>query len=78
VAAAGTMGVALAAAQHVLFAMPLHGVARFAALAVLVVVGTGIYGGACLAFGGADRGELRQLLGRRARGRVVVRPGARP
>ncbi|HVC58825.1 MAG TPA: murein biosynthesis integral membrane protein MurJ [Acetobacteraceae bacterium] len=66
-AAAGAMGLALAAAQHVLFAAPLHGLARFAALAALVVVGMAVYGAAALAFGAADWAELRRMMTRRRR-----------
>ncbi len=64
-AAAAAMGLALAATQHVLFAAPLHGLARLGALAALVGVGMVVYGGAALAFGAGDWGELRRMLTRR-------------
>ena len=67
-AAAGAMGLALAAAQHVLFAAPLHGLARIGALAALVAVGMLVYGGAAVAFGAGDWRELGRMLARR-RGR---------
>jgi putative peptidoglycan lipid II flippase len=69
--AACVMGLALAGTQHVLFAFPLHGVAKFAALAVLVAVGLAVYGAAALAFGAGDWGELRRMAGRR-RGRRLA------
>ena len=64
-AAAAAMGLALAATQHVLFAAPLHGMVRAGALAALVGVGMVVYGGAALAFGAGDWGELRRMLTRR-------------
>ncbi|HEY3848151.1 MAG TPA: murein biosynthesis integral membrane protein MurJ [Acetobacteraceae bacterium] len=69
-AAAAAMGLALAATQHVLFAVPLHGVMRVGALAALVGVGLVVYGGAAMAFGAGDRRELGRMLGRRRRGRM--------
>jgi len=69
-AAAGAMGVALAATQHVLFAVPLHGLARVGALAALVAVGMVVYGAAALAFGAGDWRELGRMLVRRRRRRV--------
>jgi putative peptidoglycan lipid II flippase len=70
-AAAGAMGLALAVAQHVLFATPLHGLARIGALAALVAVGLVVYGGAAMAFGAGDWRELGRMLARR-RGRRAV------
>jgi putative peptidoglycan lipid II flippase len=69
--ASAVMALALAATQHLLFAVRLHGVARIGALAVLVAVGMVVYGVAALALGGGDRGELRRLLLRR-RGRAAA------
>jgi putative peptidoglycan lipid II flippase len=81
-AAAGAMGLALAGAQHVLFARPLHGVERVGALAALVAVGLIVYGGAALAFGAGDWGELRKMLtrrrGRRASASVAADTAPRP
>ena len=76
--AAGVMGLALAATQHLLFAAPLlHGVARFAALAALVAVGMAVYGAAALAFGAGDWRELRRLAARRGRRRMAADTGPR-
>jgi putative peptidoglycan lipid II flippase len=63
------MGVVLWLAQRVLFAAPLHGMARFASLAALVAVGMAAYGVAALAFGAADwrgpgRRQMMRALGR--------------
>ena len=63
--AAAAMGLALAATQHVLFAAPLHGLARIGALVALVTVGLVVYAAAALAFGAGDWRELRRLVGRR-------------
>jgi len=69
-AAAGTMGLT----QRVLFAMPLHGAVRMAALGVLVTAGLVVYGAAAMAFGATDwRGVARALARRR---RVVEPPAA--
>jgi putative peptidoglycan lipid II flippase len=65
--AVGVMGLALAATQHVLFAVPPHGVARLGALVALVCVGLAAYAVAALAFGAADWRELARLMGRRRR-----------
>jgi len=70
-AAAAVMGIALAGTQHVLFAAALHGVARFAALALLVVVGLAVYAAAALAFGAAEWSDVRRMLARPAR-RVIT------
>ena len=67
VAAATAMGVALVATQHVLFAAPVHGVVRFAALAGLVLMGLVAYGAGTLAFGAAKWGEVRRMVGRSRR-----------
>ncbi len=64
-AAAAAMGVVLLLAQQVLFVTPLHGAARLAALAALVVAGLVAYGVAALAFGAADVRGLAGLLRRR-------------
>jgi putative peptidoglycan lipid II flippase len=81
-AAAVAMGLALAATQHVLFAAPLHGMVRVGALAALVGVGMVVYGGAALAFGAGDWGELRGMLtrrkGRRAGSTVAADTVPRP
>jgi putative peptidoglycan lipid II flippase len=66
-AAAAAMGLALAGAQHALFGAPTHGVARFAALAVLVGVGVAVYAAGVLAFGAAEWGEVRRAITRRRR-----------
>jgi len=66
-AAAGVMGVALAATQHVLFGAPRHGVTRFAALAALVAVGLVVYGGAALALGAGDWRGLARMVRPRSR-----------
>ncbi len=67
-AAAAAMGLALWATQAALFATPLHGIARVAALSGLVAAGLVAYGAAALAFGAAD---LRGLAGLIARRRAV-------
>ena len=73
-AAAGTMGIVLWLTQRVLFAMPLHGAVRMAALGVLVTAGLVVYGAAAMAFGATDwRGVARALARRR---RVVEPPAA--
>jgi hypothetical protein len=48
-----------------LFATPLHGLARIGALAALVAVGMVVYGGAAMAFGAGDWRELGRMLARR-------------
>jgi putative peptidoglycan lipid II flippase len=68
--AVAAMALALAATQHVLFATPLHGLARIGALAALVAVGLVVYGGAALALGAGDWRELGRMLGRRRRRRM--------
>jgi len=60
----------LAVTQHVLFAAPLHGVARFGALAALVVVGLVVYAAAAMAFGAGDWRELARMVGRGRGARV--------
>jgi putative peptidoglycan lipid II flippase len=72
-AAALVMGVVLWLTQRVLFAMPLHGMARLGALAVLVGVGLVTYGGAALAFGANDWRAVARMM---RRGRAGERPGA--
>jgi putative peptidoglycan lipid II flippase len=67
VAASAAMGVALWLTQRALFAAPLHGAARMAALAVLVTVGMVAYGAAAVAFGAGDWRMLVRQLGRRRR-----------
>ena len=67
-AAAAAMGLALAITQHVLFAAPLHGLARIGALTALVAVGMAVYGVAAVVFGAGDWRELGRMLARR-RGR---------
>jgi putative peptidoglycan lipid II flippase len=54
VGATAAMAVALWLVQRVLFAAPLHGLARFGALAMLVAVGLVAYGAGCVAFGATD------------------------
>ena len=65
-AAAAVMGLALWGVQRLLFAVPPHGVARFAALGGLVAAGLVTYGAAALLFGAADWQDVGRLLGRRA------------
>ena len=72
-AAAGTMGIVLWLTQRVLFAMPLHGAVRMAALGVLVTAGLVVYGAAAMAFGATDRRGVARALARRRR---VVEPPA--
>jgi putative peptidoglycan lipid II flippase len=67
IGAAAVMGVALWAAQRVLFGMPLHGMLRFGALAGLVATGLVAYGAAALALGAGDPRMLTRLLTRRGR-----------
>ena len=75
-AAAGVMGLVLWGTQRVLFATPLHGAVRMAALAVLVTVGLVVYGAAVMAFGAADwRGVVGMLVRRR---RVAAKVGTAP
>jgi putative peptidoglycan lipid II flippase len=66
-AAAAAMGLALAATQHVLFAAPLHGLARMGALVALVAVGMVVYGVAAALFGAGDPRKLAQMVGRQRR-----------
>ncbi len=77
-AAAAAMGLALAAAQYVLFAQPLHGLARIGALVALIVSGMAVYGGAALAFGAGDWREVARILTRRRRARVGAAAPADP
>ncbi len=71
VAACGAMGVALWATQSVLFATPLHGVARMGALAALIAVGLVVYAVAAAIFGAGDLRAIGRMLGRRKpRGRT--------
>jgi putative peptidoglycan lipid II flippase len=67
VAAAATMGMALWLTQRSLFATPIHGVERGAALAALVVVGILTYGAAALLFGAGDLRAMAEMLTRRRR-----------
>ena len=60
------MSLALWAAQRVLFAAPLHGMLRLAALGALVATGLAVYGVAALLFGAADRDQIMRLLTRRS------------
>jgi putative peptidoglycan lipid II flippase len=63
-AASAVMGLALWLTQRVLFAMPLHGMARLGALAVLVGVGLVAYGGAAVAFGANDWRAVARMVRR--------------
>ena len=63
-AASVVMGLALWLTQRVLFAMPLHGMARLGALAVLVGVGLVAYGGAAVAFGANDWRAVARMVRR--------------
>ncbi len=64
VAAVG-MGVVVAALQHVLFRVPMGGVARLLALAVLIGAGALVYGAALQVLGAYDVRQARQMLRRR-------------
>src|SRR4051812_4333840 len=64
-AAAAVMGMVLWLTQQALFAVPLHGMARVGALAILVAAGVVAYGAAAIAFGAADWRALGALLRRR-------------
>ena len=76
-AAALVMGVVLWLTQLVLFAIPLHGMARLGALAVLVGVGLVAYGGAAVAFGANDWRAVARMVRRGRRvGHSEERPGA--
>jgi len=66
--AVAVMALALLFTQHALFAAPLHGFARFAALAALVCVGLAAYGVSVVAFGAVELDKLRRLAAR-GRGR---------
>ncbi len=66
---------ALAVTQHVLFATALHGVARMAALAVLVAFGLVAYAVAAHLFGAGDLRELGRMV-RRGGGTRRVRVAA--
>ncbi|MBV9250427.1 MAG: murein biosynthesis integral membrane protein MurJ, partial [Acetobacteraceae bacterium] len=68
-ASTAIMAVALWSLQHWLFALPLQGVTRAAALAALVAVGLGAYGGAVMVSGAADVRSLGTMLRRRRRER---------
>ena len=65
VAAAVVMGVALWLAQRELFATELHGVERFAALAILVAVGLLSYGVAAAVLGAGDWRALARMVAQR-------------
>ena len=65
VLATTAMGLALWLTQNLLFAHPLHGMARVGALAALVVAGLAAYGVAALAFGAADVRGLGRMVRRR-------------
>jgi len=69
VAAATAMGVALWLAQSVLFAAPLHGMERFAALAALVVLGMAAYAAGVMALGAAEWRDFGRMVLRRRTGR---------
>jgi putative peptidoglycan lipid II flippase len=75
IAAAAAMGTALWLAQRALFATPLHGVERGAALAALVATGIVSYGAAALVFGAGDLRAMAAMLTRRRR---AVRSAAPP
>jgi putative peptidoglycan lipid II flippase len=69
--AAAAMGLVLWITQTALFATPLHGIARVAALSGLVAVGFVAYGAAALAFGAVDLRGLAELITRRRAVRSV-------
>jgi hypothetical protein len=73
VLATGAMGVSLWLAQEMLFAAPLHGVARFGALAALVGIGLAAYAAAAAGFGAGDWRAVGRIVGRR----MARRTGAR-
>jgi putative peptidoglycan lipid II flippase len=63
--AAAVMGGVLCVMQRALFATPLHGAVKMAALALLVTMGMVAYGAAAALFGAADWRMVGRLLGRR-------------
>jgi putative peptidoglycan lipid II flippase len=67
VAASAAMGAVLWLTQRALFAAPLHGITRMAALALLVALGLLTYGAAAMLFGAGDWRTLSRLLRRRRR-----------
>jgi putative peptidoglycan lipid II flippase len=69
--AVAAMALALAVTQHFLFALPLRGLVRVGALALLVAVGMAVYGVAALALGAGDRQEFVRMFARRRRARVA-------
>jgi putative peptidoglycan lipid II flippase len=70
VAASAAMGLALWLTQRVLFATPLHGLVRIAALGMLVAVGLVVYAAAAALFGAADWRELGRMVRRGRRGKI--------
>jgi putative peptidoglycan lipid II flippase len=73
-AATIAMGAVLWLVQEVLFGMPLHGMARIGALAVLVATGMAGYGVAALLFGAVEWREYGRMVGR-PRSRRGAEPG---
>jgi putative peptidoglycan lipid II flippase len=67
-AASGAMGAVLWVTQRTLFATELHGVARMAALAVLVAVGLVTYGLAAAVFGAGDWRAVGRMMRRSRQG----------
>ncbi len=65
-AATMAMGAALWLAQHALFSTPLHGMARFVALAELIVAGLATYGIAALLFGAIEWRDYLRLVRRQS------------
>ena len=68
VLATGAMGVSLWLAQEMLFAAPLHGVARFGALAALIGVGLVAYAAAAAGFGAGDWRSVGRMVVRKMAG----------
>ncbi len=80
-AAAIGMCAVVAALQHVLFRVPMGGVARLLALAVLIGAGALVYGAALQALGAYDVRQARQMLRRRrlrAMGGSAITPPSPP
>jgi putative peptidoglycan lipid II flippase len=73
-AATAVMGAVLWLTQQALFAVPLHGVTRIGALAVLVATGMAAYGIAALLFGAIEWRDYGRML-RRLRSRAGAEPG---
>jgi putative peptidoglycan lipid II flippase len=65
--ATAAMAVALWLTERALFAGPLHGAARFGALALLIAVGLVVYGAGCIVFGAMDWRAFARIPSRGSR-----------